>query len=238
MFKPIRRKRLYVEVLEQIQQLLAEGTLKPGDRLTSERELANRLGVSRSSIREALSALDLMGILESRPGEGTFVRAEPAEEVYKPLALMLLLEKKNNYDVLEIRKILEAESAFLAAERAKKENLEKMEKCLFEMEKDIELGTVREEPNAMFHLFVAESTQNKVMEKLMHAVIDLVVFSMKASREKMLRKPGNREKLYTQHQEIYRAIAARDPVAARNKMCEHLTFITYETFYFEREGRV
>lgn len=236
MFRPIKRKRLYVEVMEQIQQLLADGTLRPGDKLTSERELADRLKVSRSSIREAFSALDLMGILESRPGEGTFVRSVPAEEVYKPLALMLLLETKNNYDVLEVRKVLESESAYLAAERVTGENLKKMKKCLLDMEKDIESGSDGEGPDASFHFTIAESTQNKVMEKLMHAISDLVVFTMRLSREKMLKKSGNQEKLYNQHKEIFEAIAAKNPELARTRMCEHLTFVSDEIFFFERQN--
>ena len=237
MFKPIKRKRLYVEVMEQIEQLIADGILKPGDKLTSERELADSLKVSRSSVREAFSALDLMGILESRPGEGTFVRAVPAEEAYKPLALMLLLDKQNNNDVLEARKILESESAYLAAERVTEESLEKMKKCLLEMEKDLETDSTGESPDAQFHFIIAESTQNRVMEKLMHAISDLVVITMKMSREKMLLKAGNQEKLFTQHKRIFKAIESKNPHLARARMCEHLNFVSSEMFYYEQQAK-
>lgn len=236
MFKPIKRKRLYAEVMEQIQQLIVDGKLKPGDKLTSERELAEKLEVSRSSVREAFSALDLMGILESRPGEGTFVRTVPADEAYKPLTIMLMLEQKSSCDVLEVRKILESESAFLAAERATEEHLSKMEACLSDMEADLKEGRDGETPDACFHFAVVESTQNKVMEKLMHAISDLVVFTMKLSRQKMLMKPENQEKLCWQHKQIFEAIAAKEPDLARSRMCEHLSFVSDEIFYFEQQN--
>ncbi|HBP64409.1 MAG TPA: GntR family transcriptional regulator, partial [Desulfosporosinus sp.] len=91
--KPIRTKKIYEQIVEQIGILVADGKLKPGDRLPSERELVERFQVSRASIREAISALELMGLIEVRAGEGTYIRQVNIDAVIAPLAWMLFIEK-------------------------------------------------------------------------------------------------------------------------------------------------
>ncbi len=123
MFQPIKRKRVYIEIINQLQNLIDKGELKPGDKLMSERELSEKLKVSRSSVREAFSALELMGILESRPGEGTFISSASATaSALLPMSMLMLLGSASE-DLLELRWILEGEGAKLAAERASEENI-------------------------------------------------------------------------------------------------------------------
>lgn len=230
MFEPIKRKRLYVEIMDQLQQLINKGELKPGDKLMSERELAEKFQVSRSSVREAFSALELMGILESRPGEGTFISTvSSAEETVRPLTLMMILERDAAMDLLEIRRILEGESAYLAAERASGENLEKIQKHLAVMEEDLEKGNLGEEADAAFHVALCEAAGNRVLLNLMSNVSDLLVHTMKLSREKMFAKLENREKLQQQHRDICKAVLERHPEQARKAMHEHLDFVRQET---------
>ena len=116
--KPIRTRKIYEQIVDQIGQLVAQGQLQPGDRLPSERELVERFQVSRASIREALSALEMMGLIEVRSGEGTFIRQVNIESVVTPLAWMLFIEKDTDLELYEARKILEVQAAGLAAERA------------------------------------------------------------------------------------------------------------------------
>ncbi len=234
MFKPIKTKRVYAEIVDQIQQLINEGILKPGDKLISERELAEKLEVSRASIREAYSALETMGIIESRAGGGTFIRTISSEDIIKPLALILMLDKESNFDIMEVRKILELESAYLAAERANEENILKMSENLDKMEEDIRLGQIGEVSDANFHFAIAESTQNTILVRLMSTISDLVTHSMKKSREKMYFEPGNDKKLFNQHKSILEAIAAHDSSLARKKMCDHLVFVSEEIFSIEK----
>ncbi|EEG77389.1 FadR/GntR family transcriptional regulator [Dethiobacter alkaliphilus] len=235
MFKPIKQKRVYEEVLEQIKNLVKQGVLKPGDRLISERELAEQLQVSRASIREAFSALDMMGILESKPGEGTFIRQEPLDSMIKPLALMMTLYQNNSLEVLEIRAILEAGSAALAARRVTPEGLDKIKAALDEMEQDVLSGAIGELPDAAFHLAVVEAADNQVLLRLMNTVSDLIVETMRHSREKLFETPGNKLKLLQQHKEIYRAIAERDSEEAREAMRAHLRFVRKEITTYEEE---
>ena len=109
--KPIKTKKIYEEIVEQIKELFAQGDLKPGDKLLSEREFAERLQVSRASVREALSALEAMGLIEIKPGEGTFIRQMGVSSIIEPLALLLLMEKDQVFELFELRKILEVEAA-------------------------------------------------------------------------------------------------------------------------------
>jgi GntR family transcriptional repressor for pyruvate dehydrogenase complex len=235
MFKPIKHKRVYEEILEQIKNLVREGVLKPGDRLISERELAERLQVSRASVREAFSALDMMGILESKPGEGTFIREFPQDSMIKPLGLMLMLYQENNVEVLEIRAILEAGSAALAARRVTPEGLQKIKQALDEMESNVLSGAIGELPDAAFHLAVAEAADNQLLIRLMNTVSDLMVETMRYSRERLFETPGNKLKLLQQHKEIYRAIAEKDAEAAREAMRAHLRFVRREIASYEEE---
>ncbi len=235
MFKPIKQKRVYEEIVEQIRRLVAEGALKPGDRLISERELADRLQVSRASIREAFSALDMLGILESKPGEGTFIREVPQETIIKPLALIFMLYKDSSLEVLEVRTILEAESASLAARRGTPEDMERIKACLDKMEQDLLSGSIGEVSDAQFHLAIAEATDNKVLVRLMNTVSDLIVEAMRYSRQRLFQVQGNREKLFAQHKKICQAILNRDSEGARQAMREHLSFVVKEVAHYEEE---
>jgi GntR family transcriptional regulator, transcriptional repressor for pyruvate dehydrogenase complex len=235
MFKPIKQKRVYQEIVEQIRQLVAEGALKPGDRLISERELADRLQVSRASIREAFSALDMFGILESKPGEGTFIREVPHDSIIRPLALIFMLYKDSNLEVMEVRTILEGESAALAAMRSTTEDIDKIRGCLDKMEQDVLSGSIGEVSDAHFHLAIAEAADNKVLVRLMNTVSDLIVETMRYSRQRMFLTPGNKEKLLSQHKGIFQAIESRSPEAAREAMISHLDFVIKEITYYEEE---
>lgn len=235
MFKPIKQKRIYEEILEQIKKLISEGVLKPGDRLFAERELAEKLQVSRASIREAFSVLDLLGILETKPGEGTFIREISHDNGIKPLALVFMLYNNSKLDVMEVRMILEVESAALAAQRATADDLKKIKEQLEQMEQDVLSGQIGEVPDARFHHAVAEAANNRVLVRLMHTVYDLIVETMRYSRQRLFLKPGNKEKLLQQHKQIFNAILAGNPDYARDAMKEHLTFVIEEVSSFEEE---
>ena len=117
-FKPIKTKKIYEEIVEQLRELISTGTFNPGDKLPSERDMAQMLGVSRASVREAVVALQAMGVLDVKPGEGTFVSASMNSEMIEPLALVLSVERNPLAQLMEVRRILEAEAAALAAQRA------------------------------------------------------------------------------------------------------------------------
>ncbi len=235
MFKPIKQKRVYEEILEQIQQLVTEGTLKSGDRLISERDMAERLQVSRASVREAFSALDMLGILESRPGDGTFIRAVPRESVLKPLALVVMLYNERKLDIMEVRMILEAESAALAAKRAGAEDLARIRGALNRLEQDFLGDRLGETSDADFHLAIADATENMVLAWFMNTVSDLLEATMRYSRQRLFENPENKEMLLLQHKKIFEAIFRRDPQGAKQAMTEHLKFVYDKIAVYEKE---
>jgi len=235
LFKPIKQKRVYEEILEQIQQLVTDGALKSGDRLISEREMAERLQVSRASVREAFSALDMLGILESRPGEGTFIRSVPRESALKPLALLVMLYNERKLDIMEVRMTLEAESAALAAQRATTADLVRIRDCLNRLEQDFLNDRLGESSDADFHLAIADATDNMVLAWFMNTVSDLLQATMRYSRQRLFENPEHKEMLLLQHKKVTEAIFCRDPEQARQKMIEHLKFVYNKIAVYEKE---
>jgi len=227
-FRPIKSKRVYEQVAEQIQARIRAGELKPGDRLVSERELADMLQISRTAVREALSALEFVGVVESRQGEGTFVATVSEHAFTEHLALMLAFERRTSLDMLEMRKILEAAAADLAAQRANPADLEKMSHALHLMQCDLERDVLGEDNDGLFHRYIVEAAGNAMLSKTMSLMYDLVVHNMRTSRQLLLLHPINRQLLYAQHLEVFTAIERADSTAARLAMIAHLEFVEAE----------
>jgi len=160
-FAVIKQKRVYEDIVGQVQALIQEGVLKPGDRLPPERELAERLGVSRSSLREAIRALELRGLVVSRPGAGTFVSTESVETILSVIAASINGSGGYLSDIFEVRHLLEPQIAALAAERATPEDIRSMASSLEEQARQIERGETGVEGDTAFHFAMAMATHNK-----------------------------------------------------------------------------
>jgi len=221
-FKPIKTKKIYEEIVEQIRQLISEGELRPGDKLLSERELSDRLQVSRASVREAMSALEIMGLIEVRPGDGTFIRKTSVDSIIGPMALILSMEKDTIMELLEVRKVLEVEAAGLAAERATQEEIEEMRDALEQMSLDLNEGKLGEAADHKFHYAIYKATRNSILLRLMNTVSDSMQQNIRTNRQRLYLIPDNPERLLKEHKSIYQAIVARGPKLARECMYEHL----------------
>lgn len=222
LLKPIRTRKIYEQIVDQIGQLVAQGQLKPGDRLPSERELVERFQVSRASIREAISALEMMGLIEVRSGEGTFIRQVNIESVVTPLAWMLFIEKDTDLELYEARKILEVQAAGLAAERADEDEISEMFEALEIMRKDLESHHLGEEADHHFHYAIARATHNKILFRLMNTLSDTMKKALKSSRSKLYEHEDTPEKLFQEHLAIFQAIKNRDAEQAQKLMLDHL----------------
>lgn len=237
--KPIKTRKIYEEIVEQIRELVARGELKPGDRLPSERDLVERLKVSRASIREALSALELMGLLEVRSGEGTFVRKLRSESVVAPLAWMLTMEKGTVLELLEIRKILEVQAVGMAAERAEAEDIRELSAALDRLQDDLNSPTSDGSSDHRFHYAITRATKNKIMIRLMDTISDLMKYSLKTSRSKLYEGKYTPALLFQEHKKIYEAIVEKDVEKARDYMLAHLTGVEEEILKgFDEENGV
>lgn len=223
-FQPIKTKKIYEEIVEQIKSMLTRGDLHPGDRLPAERDLADSMGVSRASVREALTALETMGILDIRPGEGTFVKQTSEAEIFAPLSLLLAMERNPDAQLMEVRRILETESAALAAERATRTDLEKIRASL-EVMKAAASIQVAVEADVRFHFSIAEATHNTVLLRIMNTIGDLMHHNSRQTRENIYADPVQGPLVINEHEAIIQAIEAEDAGAARQKMLEHINNI-------------
>ncbi|MEK8035520.1 MAG: GntR family transcriptional regulator [candidate division NC10 bacterium] len=138
--EPIKSARIYEEIVRQVKQLIAEGKLKSGDRLPPERDLAEKFVVSRTSVREALRALESRGLIEIRAGDGAFVRDISVETLIEPLALVILPHREAVGELFEARRLLEPAIATLAARRATPEEIAEMERILEAQGKEVAEG--------------------------------------------------------------------------------------------------
>jgi GntR family transcriptional repressor for pyruvate dehydrogenase complex len=225
MFKPVRTKKVYEEVVEQIKQLIAEGKLQPGDRLSSERDLSEKLSVSRASIREALSALEAMGVISIRPGEGSFVQQISYEGMLEPLSFLLQVDLADVMQLLEVRKILEVEIAALAATRATPEDVEDIRCALKRMVDEVNARESGDLADADFHFAVVKAAHNPILLKLINTISDLMANTFRFSRQRIFMIEGMPKILYESHCLIFEAIARKQPEMARKFMNEHLTMV-------------
>lgn len=222
-FAPIRPKKISEQIIEQITALISNGSLKPGDNIPSERELATTLGVSRPSVREAITILETMGFLESRQGGGTFVKTLTENLITDPLSR--LVEQKDP-DVLkslvEVRMGLEGWSAYLAAERANEEDIAELNRLCDIMTKAAADGVWDTEVDSQFHYAITAATHNSLQTHVLRSIHTLFQATIRITLTEFYSQNGFIDLLLTQHCGITKAITGRKPALARERMMEHL----------------
>ena len=217
LFHPVRRSRLYEGIVRQIQDLIAHERLQPGDRLPGERELADALSVSRASVREALRVLDFIGVVDVRPGEGTFVATTPPTPI-DPSMYSILSERTVLLDLLDARRILEEGIVHSAAQRATRDDLEELDQFLLAREPELATGKHDVESDLQFHTMLAEATGNMVLVSAMRHLNEMWL----QAREKTGRKDTSPHKALRYHRQILAAMRRRQPAAARRALRAHL----------------
>ncbi|HEY7555905.1 MAG TPA: FadR/GntR family transcriptional regulator [Candidatus Binatia bacterium] len=218
MLKAIRKTRIYEEVVSQVHDLIKAGKFKAGDQLPSERELAETFKVSRTSVREALRALETEGLVISRTGTGTFVADLPIESLVAPLAKLLIEEKHALADVFELRKLIEPQIASLAAERATVRDIERMYRLLDKQREQVERGATGVEADSELHFAIGQATQNQAIKKLVSGLLDV----LSKSREESLQTDARRQASIESHRAIVAAIESHDQSRAREAMHHHI----------------
>jgi GntR family transcriptional regulator, transcriptional repressor for pyruvate dehydrogenase complex len=231
LFKPIKKTKVYEEIVAKIKDMIAKGRFKSGDQLPVERELAEVFRVSRSSVREALRSLESQGFIESRQGNGTYIASQPVESLVSPLASVIFTEKDDQMELFEMRRMIEPQLAYLAAERATEEEIAMMEKALALQEEQIGRGESGTDVDRNFHYIMARATKNKALLRITDNIMDLLA----ESREQYLQVEGRPQKSILRHREVLEAIRAGDRERAEECMREHLMDI--ETSLFGASGR-
>jgi GntR family transcriptional repressor for pyruvate dehydrogenase complex len=227
MFQKIKPKKISDEVYEQIKALILSGKLKPGEKLLPERELALELGVSRTSLREAIQKLCAQGFLHQVQGGGTFVKTI-TNGILDTAIEEFVKRDEAIFDLMEIRKILETWGAYTAAQRATEDELKNMEKYLNEMRLAKERGEIGHLSDANFHFTISHATHNVM---LIHLMKNLFYWIEKVSyevRSRMYTNPESHADLFNQHTNIFNAIIERNPEKAYNAMLTHMEYIVRE----------
>lgn len=221
---PVRRTSLSDEIVGQIIDLISRDVLKPGDRLPPERSLCKQFGVGRTSLREALRTLSVMGILEPRVGEGTFVSDNTGRYLEKSLSWGLLLDPKEVTDLVETRLMLESRNVFLAAGRATEADLRELDRTIHGIEASLNRPGEFLEFDVQFHLAIARATQNSILRNLLVMIRNYLQEWIGASLEEPATHTVEvRARMSVEeHVKIVRAIRKRDAEAAQRAMEEHI----------------
>ena len=216
-FEVIRRNKVYEEVAKQIERLILQ-KLQPGDKLPSERELAEMLQVSRSSIRDAIRSLELTGLVEPRQGAGTIVRERSAESIVNPFANALKRRQELVSELLDFRKMLEPPLAARAATHASPDEISEMEEILRRQEGKLSYGEAAIAEDAEFHYSIALASGNSIVLKVLDILMDL----LRDTRERSLQLKGRPERSLAGHRRILAAIKRHDAGAAKDAMRRHI----------------
>jgi GntR family transcriptional repressor for pyruvate dehydrogenase complex len=225
----IKRHRLHEDIVQQFHALIRQGKLKHGDRLPSERDLAEQFKVSRSSVREAIRSLELQGLVVSKRGSGTFINADNLDSVLALMAATLNTGGEDLSHVFEMRHLLEPPIAALAAQRATSEEMERLRQILEQQRMQIEAGETGVESDTAFHFALASATHNTALIKVVSAVEDI----LQMSRDLSLQEPGRPQRSLASHHEILDAIVAGDAERSQRAMEHHLTAVEPGTLIAE-----
>jgi len=223
-FQPIKPKKISSQIAEQIRSSILAGEFSPGDKLPPERELAELFGVSRPSVREALNLLASSGLVESYQGGGTVVKSLVELATGNPLSEMIKGEQARALDVIEVRKSMEAWTAYYAAKRALPEDLRKLEQIVVEMERNLEGMKPSQDLDANFHVVIAQATHNVVWLHLMQSIFDAMKEFQRGVWRVVYQTEEDHQLLFRHHREVFEAIRDRDAERARDAMLAHLTF--------------
>ena len=223
--EPVKKIRLYESIVKQIQKLVSTGTLKPGQKLPPERDLAEELGVSRTSIREALRALEMMGYLESRVGVGggTYIKEMTLSNMISPFSETLLQNDEFIVELLEVRLVLEIEVVRLAAMRRDKGVVTRLQEAIDDMESQIENGETGLRADNAFHKVLADGAGNRVLQEFVRMCGHL----LEVEREEHLRTRSDEpRRALNQHKAILEAVQNQDSEEAQRLMEEHILKIS------------
>lgn len=226
LLRPPSAKRLADQVFEQLYDLILRGEIKPGQRLMSERRMSEALGISRTTVREAIRKLVEKGLAENRHGAGTFVRAVKPEEPTNPLLHALRGQKPTLAEILEVRLPLECNGAELAAKRATEEDLRLLAQNIERMRELVVLGPESVDEEVCFHMNISYATNNVVQIQLMRSFFDVLHYGMQELFLKVYALPESPRRVFEQHFRIYDCIRHRDPDGARQAMWDHLSHMT------------
>jgi GntR family transcriptional repressor for pyruvate dehydrogenase complex len=219
--KPIKRKRLFEEIIVAIEQFIQDENIQPGERLPSENDLASLFDVSKTAVREAMTVLNMNGVVETRAGSGIYLKDIQGESIVL-LVTYNLMQKNELQDILEFRRGLEVEAAGLAATRASEEDLQQIRRAHEELVAANAAGKVGIDEDYGFHFLIISASHNAVYQNIFNTVSSKLKEGMRISKMQSLKLPGGFLQGYKEHEEVIAALFDRNPAAASFAMRNHL----------------
>ena len=224
-FSPIRQSRVSDDIVSQIKYLIREGSLKPGDKLPAERDLAKKLEVGRSSLREAINSLALMGLVEVRQRKGIYVRSVGRTLVTDPLHTLVYEDKDTIAKLYDIRMDIEVAAAAAAADNRSAQQLTIIRSSLHAMKNKSGECRYCSEDDMHFHITIANATGNFLRVHIIQEIFDLAGGPIKNALARIVADQDNIKTLYGQHADIVASIADRSATRAGSSMHAHLSWV-------------
>ena len=219
MYRTIKTSRLYEQIVQQVEDSILKGQLKPGDQLPAERDLAHSFGVSRTAVREAVKTLREKGLVEAYSGRGTFVTNGTSHSIRQSLDLMIRINPlEGSANLAELRLVLEPEIASLAAARIEEQLLSTMREAVAEMDRSLRDPDAYVEADLDFHLALAEAAGNPLILSLLDSIVGL----LREQRSRIFNVDGGPERGQFHHKRILAAVLQGNPETAREAMRAHL----------------
>jgi len=218
LIRPLKKTRIPEQIADRIRRLLVDGTFQPGEPLPPERQLAERFGVSRGSVRDALHMLETLGLLEMRHGQGTFPKELSIERLVTPLASVLTQRRDLQDELMDVRRMFEPAMARAAATRATEHDLADLQRILLAQRRKLRRGQSAIAEDTAFHAALARATGNLIAVRIMEILNDLLV----ESRKMTLQQKGRPERSIQGHEAVVAALRRRDAEAAARAMHEHI----------------
>lgn len=223
----------------RLEELILDGTLKPGRKIPSERQLSERLGVSRNILREALKTLRGRGLIVTRHGQGSVVAGlVPQPEQQGPLTLLYREHSRILYDLLEVRELLEGRAAYLAAERATEEDLHRITHAFEALEQAPSRDSEPEEAarrDHAFHQSIYEASNNPVLVHTLESLLQPMRHSVLASVKNLYHRSASKKQIDRHHRQIYNAIVGRQPEWAQKAATAHIRDVRERLQEIEKE---
>lgn len=218
-YEKIKPKPIFQIIIEQIRDQIASGSLKPGDLLPAERQLAEMMGVNRHSLREALKILEFLGVVQSRTGVGTIVNHLGQDVLRDRVAQAVNFSPRFFlYELMELRQAIEPHAAALAAKRATPEELAEMERAMENLRAEFESGEYDTDADERLHMILAQATHNHTFVRLTEPMMTMLA----DYRQNSLEIDGRPKETLDEHERIFRAVYKRRPEEAREAMADHL----------------
>ena len=232
-YRAVKTSRLYEQIVQQVEESILKGLLKPGDQLPAERDLAQRFGVSRTAVREAVKTLREKGLVEAYSGRGTFVTNGTTHAIRQSLDVLIRINQQEGWTHLaELRYVLEPEIAALAAPRIEEQLLTTMREAVAAMDRSLHEPDAYVEADLDFHLALAEAAGNPLILSL----LDSIVMLLREQRRRIFTVDGGPEHGQFHHKRILAAVEARNADAAREAMRDHLRQVVADADIARKDG--